>query len=449
MKISIKKLGICCAATSFALFTQAQETWSLRRCIDYAIENNITVRQQSLEMQNQEITLHTSRMSRLPDLNANVGQNFYFGRGVSRDGTTVDQNQANSSLSLSTSLPVFTGFRIPNQIAVDRLDLKAATEGLNKAKEDVALNVTSYYLQVLFNNELLRIAQEQVVLSQSQLTKTEILVREGKSSESALYESRALLAKDELNLTQNENNLSLSILNLTQLLNLEQTAGFKVEIPQNDQIQIAENNTLLLPDDVFAYSVQNRPAIKEAHFALESSKRYLKVAQSGYYPKLSLGASYNNGYYHSYTSSGNSAEMNFNQQLRNNGSESIGLSLSIPLFNRFTVRNQVRQARINISRQELALQNARQILYKEIEQAYQNAVAAHKKFSSAGKAVESAQIAFSFEEQKYSAGKSTSFEYNDAKSRYEKSLSEEVQARYEFIFSSKVLDFYNGQPLEL
>lgn len=441
----LNKICVGCLTVLLAWPVTAREKWSLSRCIGYAIENNIEIRQRMLDRDQQEIALHTSRMSRLPDLNASLGQDFYFGRGPSRDGTYTDQSQASSSFRVGTNIPVFTGLRIPNEIAARKLDLKAAIEDLNRAKEDVALRVTSFYLQVLYNKELVRIGQEQISISQAQVEKTAVLVEAGKNPESALYESKATLARDELTLTQYENELTLVILDLTQLLNLKDPELFDVETFSEEQLSAVEGSLLITPTEVFNWSVQHRPAIKSARYLLESSKKNLKVMQSGYYPTLSFGASYNTAYYHTYQDG--AVNNPFGEQLRNNGSELIGLSLSIPIFNRLATRNQVRQARVNIFRQQLVLENQYQDLFKEIEQAYYNAVAARKKYASSGKAVEASRIAFRYEEQKYDAGKSTAFEFNDAKSRYEKTLAEEAQSLYEFILRTKILDFYYGKPL--
>lgn len=427
----------------------AQNAWSLRRCIDYAIENNIAVKQKALEKENNSIRVETAKYSRLPDLTANVGQNFYFGRSPSRDGTYVDQSQASSSLGINTSIPIFTGFRLPNELKARKFDLQSSMELLNKAKEDVSLQVTSLYLNTLFNKELVAIGQELVALSTQQLEKSELLVKNGKSPESVLYEAKATLANDRLNLTQAENALMLSLLDLRQLLNLENDQNFDIVIPDMEQITKYASVAIVPLDSAISYSVANRPSIKAAKFALESSKRNLKVMQSDYYPKLSLGASYSNSYFHSYSLPAGERNTTFVNQFRNNGNESIGLSLSIPIFNRFMTRNQIKMAHLSITGQELNLLSSKQEMYKEIEQAYYNTIAAKAKEESALQAMQSAKIALDYEMKKLDLGKSTIFEYNNTKTQYEKAISEWTKARYEFVFQSKVLDFYNGKELSL
>ena len=165
-------------------------------------------------------------------------------------------------------------------------------------------------------------------------------------------------------------------------------------------------------------------------------------------PKLNFGASYSNGYYH-YSGDGEYTNLPFSDQLKNNGRKTIGFSLSIPLFNRFQVRNSVRSARINIRNRELMMENTKKVLYKEIQQAYYNATAAQEKYTASDKSVLASKEAFSYAEDRYVAGKSTVFEYSEAKTKYAQSLSEQAQAKYDFIFRTKILDFYNGTPITL
>ena len=199
---------------------ESAKQWSLEECIRYAIEHNIDLKQKEQDQESRKVELNTSKFSWLPDLNANVGQNFDFGRSPSKTGVIVDQNSANTSASVSLSMPIFDGLRIPNDIAARKLDLKAAVETLNKAKEDLSINVASYYVQVLYNKEVQKIAELQVALSNEQVVKTEALVKNGKVPLSQLYDMKAQLAKDEVSLTEARNNVKLALLDSTQSLYL-------------------------------------------------------------------------------------------------------------------------------------------------------------------------------------------------------------------------------------
>lgn len=443
--------SVALASFLFYLPAGAQETtkqWSLEECIRYAIENNIDLKQRELEQQSRAVDLHTSKYSWLPSLNASVSENFGFGRSESKDGLIVDRNSANTSAGIQLSMPLLD-LKIPGDIAARKLDLKASFENLNKAKEDLSINVASYYLQVLYNKEMLKIAELQVALSSEQVTKTEALYNAGKVPVSQLYDMKAQLAKDEVTLTESRNNVKLALLDLAQSLELERDGeNFDVLEPETGDAVEQYMSSIIPPDQVYDHAVGFKPQIKEQEYLLESQKKMLKVAQARYYPTLNFSAGYSNGYYHNF-GEGDYNNASFSDQLKNNGQKSIGFSLSIPIFNRFQVRNSVRTARININNRELMMENSKKSLYKEIQQSYYNATAAQEKYISSDKSVDASKIAFSYAEERYGAGKSTVFEYSEAKTKYAQSLAEQTQSKYSFIFRAKILDFYNGTPIRL
>ncbi|MDR0981635.1 MAG: TolC family protein [Culturomica sp.] len=423
------------------------KAWTLKQCIEYAVENNIDIRQRILQNRSAEIELNTTRNSRLPNLNANMGQNFYFGRGPGRDGTYQDQTQSSSSLSVNANVSIFSGLNVSNRIKANELNLQATIEDFNKAKEDLALNITSYFLQVIYNKELLAIADEQLELTKKQLADAESLVENGKSPESDLYDARSALARDEAARVETANALKLSLLDLAQLLNFPDIEKFDIEMTTTDTLPVTEYVALVTPDNIYDNYINNRPSIKAAELRLKSSEYDLKVAKSAYYPSLSLGASYSNSYYHTYNPPAGTINESLSTQWSRNGSENIGLSLNIPIFNRMSSRNQVRNARISMENSQLALDNVRQQLYKEIQQAYYNAIAAKEKYEAAKKAVDASRIAFIYELRKYTAGRSTSYQFEEAKKRLSQTTAETAQAKYNLIFRTKILDFYKGVPL--
>jgi outer membrane protein len=427
------------------LFAQGTGRWTLRQCVDYAVENNIDLRQQLLKVKNAEIDLSTTKNSRLPDLTASVGQDFSFGRSTLGDNTSQSVNSTRTSFGVSSSTPIFTGFRIPNQTKADQLTLFSVTEGLKKAKENLELQVVSLYLDVLFKKEILKAYQEQVEYSYQQVERTKILFESGKIPASQLYDINAQLAKDELNVTMAVNDLDLSLLNLSQALNLPQTENFDIEEPNLGDVIYNNISSVIPPDQVYNLALGIKPHVKEAEYKLQSSEKLLKVAQSGYWPTLSLGLGYSTSYR---TVSGQDTP-SFGKQIKDYGSEYISLSLSIPIFNRFQTRNQVRSARLNIENETLALDNVKLALYKEIQQAYQSATAAQAKYSSTAKAYDAADESFKYAQERYEIGKSTVFEFNEAKTKLLTSRSEQIQAKYDFLFRSKILDFYQGKPIDI
>lgn len=451
MKKNIYLIAIAALLSGNHLLAQdVVKQWTLEECIQYAIEHNIDLKQKEQEQAQREINLNTSKNSWLPAVNSNLGQSFQFGRSTSKTGVIVDQNAANTSFSINLDMPIFDGLKIPNDIAARKLDLKAAIEHLNKAKEDLSIQIASSYLQVLYNKELLRIAQLQVELIKAQVEKTNAMVNAGKVPLSQLYDIKSQLAKDEVTQTEAYNNVKLALLTLAQSLEMERSGQqFDIESPNIDD-PIDENMASILPpENIFDHAVTFKPQIKEQQYLLESQKKMLKVAQADYYPKLNFGASYSNGYYHT-TSEGAYVETrSFRDQLKQNGQKILGFSLSIPLFNRLQVRNNVRAARINIINRELMMENTKKTLYKEIQQAYLNATASQDKFVASEKSVTASKEAFKYAQKRYDAGKSSVFELNEAKTKYAKSLAEQAQSKYDYIFRTKILDFYNGTPIRL
>lgn len=420
---------------------QAQERWTLRQCIDYAIEHNINVLKTANAAEQSAVETNTAKWARLPNLNGSANQNWSWGRSASpEDNGYSDSKNASTQFNLNTNVPLFTGLELPNQYALSKLSLKAAIEDLNKAKEDVAINVTSSYLQVLFNLELSKVATSQVELSKEQCTRITRLAEVGKASPAEVAEAKARMAQDEMSLVQAENNYQLSLLDLSQLLELPTPEGFTLAQPDT----VVNFTPLTPPDDIYTEALCNKPGIRAAQFRLEGSEKSICIAQSNYYPQLSFGASMGTNYY---TLNG-SAKDGFGTQLKNNLNKGLGFNLSIPLFNRLATRNRVRTARLQQTNLALQLDNTKKILYKEIQQAWYNAVAAESKFNSSTAAVTANEESFRLMNEKFNNGKATFVEYNEAKQNLTKSLSDKIQAKYDYLFRTKILDFYKGKEIE-
>lgn len=421
----------------------AQKQWNLKQCIEYAIEHNLTIKQQEAAKDESAVDLNTAKWSRLPDLNGSASHSFNFGRSLQMDNTYQQLNTQNTGLNLSTSIPLFTGMQIPNKIALSKLNLKAAVEDLNKAKEDISIQVTSAYLQVLFNEELAKVAHEQVALSEEMLKQKTAFFKVGKASEAELYEAKSRAAQDQLSAVQADNEYRLALLDLSQLLELPTPEGFGIVSPSIDEDK--DFSILTSPADIYSEALLIKPSIKAAQYRVEGAQKSIRIAQSGYYPQLSLGAGIATSYYNvSGRENGN-----FGSQLRDNFSQYIGLSLNIPIFNRFSTRNQVRKARIQQTTLNWQLEDAKKALYKEIQQAYYNAVNAESKFESSRTADEAAKASFNLMKEKYANGKATSTEFNEARTNWLKAVSDRIQAKYDYLFRTKILDFYKGVPLTL
>ena len=418
--------------------------WSLRECCDYAIEHNISIKQQQNQCRQQEVQLSSAKNSRLPDLSASLGQNFSFGRGLTAQNTYTNTNTSSTSLQLGASVPLFTGFEIPNQIKLSQLNLEAATADLEKAKDDIRMQVAQAYVQILYDMEMADVAHRQIAIDSAQVARLQAFVNNGKASGAELSQQKATLANSKLTATQADNNLKLAILSLTQLLELPSPEGFTIVRPSLGDLErlvILDNQTT--PDQVYAEALGVKPEILSQQLKLKGTEHSIKIAQAGHYPTLSLSGGLGTNYY---TTSGFKAD-SFNKQLENNFSQYIGLNLSVPIFNRFQTRNRIRSARIDQANQQLQLDNTKKTLYKEIQQVYYNAVNAQSKTRSSAEAVQSSKDAFELMQAKYENGKSNITEFNEAKNNYLKSESDLVQARYENLYQHALLEFYRGRDL--
>ncbi len=423
-----------------ALPMQAQQEWTLRQCIDHAIDHSIVVKQAENVAEQNAVDVNTTKWSRLPNLTGSAGQGWSWGRSASPvDNLYSDVHTASTSFRLGTNVPLFTGLQIPNQYAYAKLTFQAAIEDLNKAKQDISINVTSSYLQVLFNWEIHKIAISQIELSQSQYNRLIRMLELGKAAPAEVAEAKARLAQDELNAVQAENNYQLSLLDLSQLLELNTPDGFDIAKDES----MPDFASLTPPDAIYSEALVSRPEIKAAQLRLEGSKKNIRIAQSNFYPQLSFGADLSTNYY---TVGGQSADA-FGRQLKNNLNKYVGFSLSVPVFNRFATRNKVRMARLQQQYTALQLDNTKKVLYKEIQQAWYNAVAAESKYNTSVEAIAANESSFKLISEKFDNGKSTLLEYDTAKQNLMKAESDLTQAKYEYIFRIKILDFYKGVPI--
>ncbi len=436
-------LIVAVAAFSALLPCKAQEAWSLEKCIDYAIEHNLTVKQQEAARDKNAIDLNTARWSRLPDLNGSASHSFNFGRSLQSNNTYQSINTQSTGFSVSTSIPLFTGMQIPNTVALSKLNLQAAVEDLNKAKEDISIQVTSAYLQVLFNQELAKVAHDQAALSKEMLAQKEAFFRNGKASESEWLEAKARVAQDRLSAVQADNSLSLALLDLSQLLELPSPDNFRIAAPDVKMERLEKG--LTSPADIYNQAVLTKPAVMAAMYRLQGAAKSVKIAQSAWYPQLSFGAGLSTNYY---KMSGRE-NARFRTQLRDNFSQYVGFSLSVPIFNRLSTRNKVRSARLDQTTLAWQLEETKKSLYKEIQQAYYNAANSRTQYYSSETAQEAAESSFELMKKKYINGKANATEYNEARTNWMKALSDCIQAKYEYLFRTKILDFYKGTPLTL
>lgn len=455
------------------LGSKAQSYWSLEQCIDYALSHNLQIKQSVLQTELSEQNLQSARGAYYPTLNA-------FGTNIYNFGQTIDPftNQFASSavranqFGLRANMNLFNGMRNANTAKSAQIALEASRYELDAARNDVSLAVANAYLSVLFAEELLFNANNQLQMTKKQVNRTQSLFEAGSIPKADLLNLQAQLAGEELNVVNAENQVDLSYLSLKQLIQLDSINDFRIVKPD---LNIAENGDIgATPGQVYDQALRVMPQIKGAERRVLAAGKDLSAAKALYYPVLSLSGNIGTGYSGlrsdftnpvisgqrliGTTESGEGVFqpnvtfpdlMSFGDQVNENFNQSLGFTLSIPIFNGFQNNTAVGRAKINREISENNLDIAKNQINQDIQRAYADARAALKQFRASEKALESLKESFEYAEQRFTVGMLNSVDYNNAKLNLTRAESDVLRAKYDFIFKSKILDFYQGKSISL
>ena len=425
--------------------TYAQlKQWSLEECIKYAIENNIQIQQQVIQTKIQENSLDLARKKLVPTLNSSFSHGYDFGRALDQTNYQFyNETMQSDYMYVGGQTPVFMGMQNVNSIKKNKYEVLASKEDLKFISDDVALNVALAYLQILLNKDLVAANQNQLNITLQQIEKTRKLVDAGSVAKGNLLQIESQAGQEEVQLITMQNQLETSYLNITQLLEIKTPAGFEIvspEIPVDTNSVIAGN-----VEDIYQIASGSRPEIKSSEMKLAASEYDLKIAKGGRSPQLSLNYSFNTRYTYIY----NLDNLSFKDQFNNNRTSGVGLSLNIPILNGWQVSKNIANSRLSVESYKYSLEGTKKSLYKNIQKAYTDAVASLKKYNASLKAVASSEESFRYTEQKFNVGMVTSVDYNASKTQLLNAQADLSQAKYEYIFKTKVLDFYKGIPLSL
>ena len=432
------RLPVIFAGTALLLscsMTAAADAWSLDSCISYAIDHNLDVRSAVIERYKGDLSVTEAKDRFLPSLSAGAAQSWNFGRGLTADNTYANRNTSSFGWNANFSLPIFQGLSALRQLRQAQANLRTLDLQLENAKDDVTLGIMAYYLQVLYNREMLAVRREELRLSQTQLQQQETLLQAGKVPEVDVLQAKAHVATGEVAVVNAENDYRLALVDLTRALELDDTEGF-------DILPVDFDSNMLLPasaDEVYRNALNTNNGILAARSTIGLARHAVSVAQSGYLPTLSFNAGLGSNYY---TLSG-VENPSFSRQMKDNFSKSIGFSLNIPIFDAFSTRNRVRQARVQQLSAQLELERRESELLKTIRQAYSQAEGATAQYRAGEVAVTAAKAALDAMTDKYTYGKANATEWEQARSTYITTLSQQVQAKYEMILRTKILNFYN------
>jgi len=472
--------GALLACLSYATPTLAQTTkttWTLQECVDYGVKSNLQIKQAELNGDLANVNLRQVRGNILPSVNASTSYSLNF--GLNNDPTTGtlvnNENQANN-VSVNANVPIFSGFQLRNSIKQNKLNIDATRSDIEKAKNDIILNIVSAYLQIILSDELLQTAQLQLATSQEQASRTQKLFKAGSVAESNVFEINSQIASDEVNIVNAQNDKDIAELNLIQLLNLQQVKDFevvKLDVKDPDETLITFN-----AEDVYAQAQQRMPEIRSADIRVNSALVGVNVARGALYPQLSLGGSFSTSYFN--LNKDRTVELGQEQnaiigflngdvnqtvtsintfrnpitepytyftQLLDNRGGGFFLNLSIPIFNGFSARNGVQQATINHQNAILNTEIVRNQLRQTIQQSYADAAAAQKRFIATKRQLAALELTFRNAQIRFNNGIINPTDFNVARNNFIRSQSDLIQAKYQYTFRLKVLEFYQGKPI--
>jgi len=426
-----------------------QTPWSLEDCINYALDNNLQLKRQELVAESSRANLFQSKMQLLPNVGGFAQHNFSSGKTVNlEDYTYVQQKFQDGNLGAQASVDLFNGLQQTNIIKRNKYNFLATIAEVDKAKNEMIIDISLAYMTILFNEELYEIAEAQLEAIQNQVERTSKFVEVGSRPQGDLLDIKSQAAAERLNLTTVGNQLKTSYLDLTQLLDLDSVGDFRIQKPSRTEIEL---ESMVIPlSEVYGYAVSNFPEIKGAEYSLLREKKNLAVARGQRSPRI-----YVRGLIYSrYSQLGRDPldpdnPYPYSDQLRDNQYQQLSFNLNIPIFQQWVIQNSISNAKISLMDAELNLDQQKQILYKSIQQTHLDAVAALERYRTSLEVVASRQMAFDYSEEKLNAGLENSTDYNIAKNNLIKAQAELLQAKYEYIFTSKILDFYRGIPISM
>jgi len=451
----------------------AQSAWDLQTCITYALNHNISLRQSALTNEVNRNNTDQSKANILPSLNAGASHVYNFGQTIDRFTNTFASSRVLSqNFYVSSNVVLWSGLSQVNNVKSNEYNYLSGVEGLKQQQNDLSLSVANAYIGVIFSEEILKISQNQYSVTAEQLDRTSKLVNAGALAKSTEYDIKAQLANELVNVTVAENNYQIAILSLKQLMNLDSVTNFAIVRPEItlNEAQLLENNVQY----IYESSLKTQPSIKSSEYGILSAESSMKSAKGRISPTLSFNASMGTGTSGlakdilgvTYTGNNNpigftetgqivytpeteyiTREKSFSNQFKDNINKSLGFTLNIPLFNGLQTHTAIKNAKINALNARFSQDLTKQNLYKNIAQAHVNAKAALNKYRASQSSVDAANESFKYAQQKFNAGVISAIDFSTSKNRLYAAESNLLQAKYDYIFKLKVLDYYQGKAL--
>lgn len=441
----ISAIGLFSLGFSLSAKAQAQEVLTIQQAVERMLQNNLTIKQGALNINTLAVNLEQSKAALYPTLNGSSSSSLSFGRVLNTTNYSVSNNKTfQSSGSISTNVNLFGGFTLLNQIRQNKILLEAGNSSLDKVKNDLILQVVTAYFQIVYNDDLLKASKEQLAVAGETLTREETLMDAGNKTLADVSQAKAQFATAELNVTNAQNALTISYLTLSQLMEMRSdTANYVVVAPTIQDIVMAQKNYSV--NDVYISSLQIFPDIKLAQLNTQASKKAIDVAKGGYSPVISLNGGL--GSYYTYVFNSPLPNLNFSKQVNTAFNQYVGLGVTIPIFNGLLVHSNVKRAKIKYEDYKIQEQLAKNNLNKVIAQAIADLRAADSRYKSNENTFNAQKDAFNVIEQRYNVGLVNSLDYNTSRTNRNKAETDFIQAKYDLLFRSKVIDYYLGKQI--
>ena len=426
---------VCFLWTSVA-FSQVNKIWSIEECVSYAFENNLTVKKSELSSQLQEAEITRTKMDFYPSVSGSAGVTYGF-------IIPSEHNTLSSNFGISSSMTLYNGNRNKNNLKLAKKDLEISKLNSKKIQDDITLRVVNAYLTILYNREGVKIAKEQISIGKKLVERMQGLVDAGSKARNDLFQVEANLATNEENLVAAENNLDLALLDLSQILQISHK-GFEVE----DVSINLESAKLFYADSdiIYAKALTLRPEIEGAMLNIENAALGIEMAKSGLLPIVTASYSFGTNFI---DIQGAVNQANYFRQLADNRGHTIGVSVSVPIFDKFTTRTNTQRAKIQKEIAEYSLESEKTNLRATIERAFIDAKTSLKTFEATKKSVEAQEEAYRVAQERYDLGVLTSYDFDQVRNQLVNAQSSFLKAKYNFVFRSKFLEFYYGIPIKL
>ncbi|MBN4051975.1 TolC family protein [Cytophagaceae bacterium AH-315-L13] len=431
--------------TVFLLFSSVhlsgQELWTLEKCIEHATKENLNVKQSRLQKYLARRNFSISKSKFFPIVNASVNTGYNWGRNFDSNTFLFTNDRTSSSgVTISSSIDIFNGFSKLNTLRKSKESYDLSGYAYKKAINDISLQIASAYIKILFDMEQLENAQKQIKVTILQYERIEKLVKAGNLPKGDLYNLEAQKASEELAIINAQNTLDNDYLSLIQLLDISSDQDFKIAKPIIESV--SSEKYPFNVDMIFNEAKDSLPEIRIAESNLQIARLNSKIAVGNYFPSLSGSGAIR-------SSSSSEFSESINQQIDDNRRDYLGLTLSIPIFNNLQTSEVAAAAQFDVKSKEIDLEMAYNGLYKTIQKAYQEMLSAQKKYEATKNQKKALDEAFKYSQQKYDVGMVNSYDFADSKNKLRKAESDLLSAKYDFIFKTKVLDFYRGKPLTL